>query len=249
MSPRWQESWIQATAYWGDHWRQWMTVAAAVTVWLWVVFLASPQATPFLLMQFQPINDKSVVLQYHQQLTAFRAHLPVLAIAAAVIGVVGLFVVSSMLRGWRGGQVSAVLSNALMTLLALMGVAATRVPMSGGGHSPVAEAVRWLLIGLVFVVIVPWLFWYAPTRGQGEGGFWALLRHHWRDALFLPWAWLAMVVVCELVSASFAWTTTVNDIGTFVLAVLIAGSGLLFQSVATWYAAPSGRPARLKRTS
>ncbi len=235
MSQHWQESWAQAAAYWGEHWRQWITVAAAITIWLWVVFLAAPQATPFLLMQFEPINDKTVVLHYHQQLTAFESHLPVLAIVAVVVGVVGLFVVSAMLRGWRGGRVSTVLSNALMTLLALVAVAATRVPMSGGGHNPVIEGIRWLFIVVVFAVVVPWFFWYAPTRDHEARGFWALLRRDWRDAVLLPWTWLALLVICELVSASFAWTTSVNAIGTFVLAVLITASGLLFQSVATWY--------------
>lgn len=251
MSTNWQESWHRAIQYWLRQWRQWVPLAAVLTAWLWAVFMAAPRLTPFILMEFQPINSKSIATTYQDNLTSLVHQLPVLATVFVLASLAGGIVVLRLLRARvkRQGMLPEVVGAAFMAALSLFAVALVRVPLGGQYLNPLGMLVRAVLILFVFVVLVPWLFWAGPLALNGRGSFWSQILHSPKDLLFLPWTWLIGVVVGELFSASLAWTTTLNPIGTLVLAFLLVGSGLLHQSVAYYYTLSFPSNWTLKKTS
>lgn len=255
MNRNLQASWVLATEYWSRKWKNWIAVVAVTTAWLWAVFVSVPSLIPFLFMQIKPINDPAVERTYHRELAALILHLPILAFIIVAAGIVGGLALTALMRRQHpdqtkgyGGALMAVLSSAFMTGLALFGMGMMQVPI-GGHQNPAWMAIRVLTAIIIFAVLVPWTFWHSTLRLNGRGSFWKNARSSPRTMFGLPWTWLVTMVVSEMISASFAWATTVNDIGTLVLALLIALSGLLHQSVANFYMRPSPRSGHLKKTS
>lgn len=239
MSRAWQQSWEKALAYWQQSWKQWTPVAMVLTLWIWVIFLVARHLTPFILMQFQPINSKSLVQSYHHNLTQLVAQLPVLALVLVMCSVIGGFLTVQLLRTRRSRQTGVyrqVVSSALMTGLALLGAAVVRIPMVGPYLNPWSLALRTAVMLGIFIMLLPWCFWTGPLNTTGGRSFWEVLRQNRRDTLYLAWSWLVALVLAELLSAAIAWTTTLNILGTLVLAFLLVTSGLLLQSVAYFYA-------------
>lgn len=236
MSHTWQESWDLALAYWTDHWRQWIAVGAVVSAWMAVVFVSIPSVTPFIFMEFQPINSKTIAGTYHGELTTLGSHLTGLVVVLAATGILGTIVLTRMLRA-RGqrGIVAEVVSSAFMTAVSLAAIAALRVPLSGDFLNPAPMVIRGVSLIISLVLIVPWLFWAGPLNIAAHHGFFAMMRQRGREVFFLAWTWMIALVVSELLSASLAWMTTSAVIGSVVLAILIAGIGILHQSVAYFY--------------
>ncbi len=251
----WQESWRQATEYWAAHWKSWLPVLAVLSLWFWIILLVVPSTTPFMFIQFQPINDKTVVRTYHRQLTQLLAHMPLLVIMVIATTVVGGIIVARMLRRRTGRQVAlsslwVLLGSSGMTAaLSFMAMAAVEVPLSSTGGSLLSEIVRGIIALAVLVIAVPYAFWAGTLKLNRRGSFWMALRSQRRDTLFLPWTWLLGLVAVQMLSASFAWTTTVNAIGTLLLSVFTMGCGLLFQSVAYFYTRPGVVQDHLRKTS
>ncbi|NMP20853.1 hypothetical protein [Sulfobacillus harzensis] len=248
MNAKWQVSWTRAWDYWRDEWRRWIPVLAASTLWIWIILLAVPQVVPFAFMEFQPINDKVVVQTYHRQVTALIHHMPELLIVGAVITVLGLVVVPRLFPTKRGAT-STVLWSGMGLVLSYAGMAAMRVPISGPDHPPALVAIRALVVAGLFIVVVPWTMWKSALGIHGGERFWHLLRTQWRETLFLPWTWLAVLVMVQMLAASFAWTTTVNAVGSFVVALLTVVAGMVCMSVAYLYSQPQPGPAQLQKSS
>lgn len=253
MSQDWQRSWSRATDYWQHHWKRWMAVLAAAALWIWIVLLAVPQLTPFIFMEIQPINDKSVARSDHQQFTQLVSHWHILALALVVTGILGGIVVGRLVAGLRElapqrGMGWGIWGSAAALVLASAAMGSVRIPL--GSSNPGMAAVRGLALLVVFIVIVPWTFWQGSLRAGGGPGFWSQLRTRPRDTLFLPWTWLVTMVCIQMLSDSIAWTTTVSVLGTLVWSVLAVASGLLHQSVAFSYRRnPVNSGQELRRTS
>ncbi len=251
MSRNWQESWTKAVEYWAREWRRWLGVAAVTTAWLWAVFLIVPSLTPFLFMEFQPINSQSIATTYQHQLTALEQQLPLLLIVLVISAVLGVLLLIPSLRRRvpRPGLFQEVLWSGVMTVLSLLALAALRVPIGGSYLSPLPMAIRGIAVLGFAVVLIPWAFWSGPFKVCDGGAVLNQFRAQMRETLFLAWTWLLCLVMAELLSASLAWTTTSTDFGTLVLAALITGLGLLHQSVAYFYSQQANRPRALQKTS
>lgn len=249
LNNAWQESWIQSWAYWRAEWRAWLRVAIAASLWMWILLLAVPQVVPFAFMAFQPINDKVVVQTYHRQLTALLHHLPMLVAIGGGLTVIGLLVVPRLFPVKRRA-LHVVFLGGLSLVFSYAGMAAMRVPLSGPHHPTVDVGIRIASVLLLFLVLVPWTLWRGAAVARGEGRtFWWQIRHEWRETLFLPWTWLLLLVMIQMIAASFAWTTTVNAIGSLLMAVFTVVAGMICESVAYFYHRPSLGPVKLKRTS
>lgn len=237
MDTPWQNSWARAVDFWAQAWRSWILVDAVLTAWIWAIFLAVPALMPFILMQFQPINSRSVTRTYYRNLTQLEHQLPLLAGALVVFGAAGLIATARIFKRHPGFPhvTSSIISNALMAGFSLLGSALMRMPMGGKYLDPGSMVLRVLVILAIFVVVVPALFWVGPLRLAGPLRLGTLVARGRRDVVFLPWTWLVAVVVGELLSAAIAWTANVTQIGTLVLAFILVGAGLLHQSVAYFY--------------
>ncbi len=250
MNNAWQKSWGQSWEYWRVKWRAWVGVAIAASLWMWILLLAVPQVVPFAFMEFQPINDKIVVQTYHRQLTALLHHLPVLLGVGGGMAVIGLIVLPRLFPVKRRA-LHVVVFGGLTMVFSYAGMAAMRVPISGPHHPAVDVGIRMVAVLLIFIVLVPWMLWRGAAVASGGGGhtFWWQIRHEWRETLFLPWTWLVLLLMIQMIAASFAWTTTVNAIGTLLMAVFTVVAGMVCESVAYFYQRPSFGPVKLKRTS
>lgn len=253
MSKLWQESWAASVTYWTEHWKTWMGVLAAGTLWLWLLFIVAPGTVPFVFLEIEPINDPSVARTYHSQLMAVEHQLPRMLGVLVVASIIGFIVISQLLKRLRpstpsGSTLGIMINSAIMMVISFVAMGAVHVPIdTHGSHGPME--LRMAIVLVCFAIIVPWFFWRGALAYNHRPSFWSELRHRPKDLLFLPWTWLISVVVVQMASASFAWTTAVPAIGTFILALLTITSGILHQSVAYYYTRPGLLRSRLKKSS
>ena len=237
MSAKWQESWSRAVEYWSRHWREWIGIAAVMTAWLWAICLAVPSLTPFVLMEFQPINSRTIAQTYQAHLTALSHAVPILIVMLVATAVVGGGLTLWLLRklGRRPGLAAGVCSGASTAGAALLAMALVRVPLGGQYLNPAGMALRGLVILGLFVVVVPAGFWIGPLAVRRRGTPALLWRRIGREAWYLPWTWLLVVVLSELLSAAISWTIPIPSLGTLILSLFVVSSGILHQSVAYFY--------------